>query len=260
MNSCLYDCRIVHHRKKPREHRFGYRVFMFYLDLDEIDSLCNKLPWMSRNQRNIYAFNDADHFQEGASSVRDNVMNFLEFHDLNEQAGKIYLLTHLRTWGHIFNPVSHSISLKTKQANALCLIAEVANTFKEQKLFLVPKEKQIGGAYRDTHQKHFYISPFSDLDTFIHFNVRQPKEGLALTINESEGDTPFFYSSLEGKRRSLTQGNLVLYTLLFPMITIKIVAAIHWQALRLFLKKIPVRAKANQPELQKGIRPYLKVH
>ena len=144
--------------------------------------------------------------------------------------------------------------------DALCLIAEVANTFNEQKLFLVPKEKLAGGAYRDIHQKHFYISPFSDLDTYIHFNVRPPREELALTINESDGDTPFFYSSLEGRRRSLTQSNLVLYTLLFPLITVKIVAAIHWQALRLFLKKIPVRAKANQPELQKGVRPYLKVH
>ena len=259
MKSCLYDCRIVHHRKKPREHRFGYRVFMFFLDLEEIDGLCSKLPWMSRNKRNVYAFNDADHFQEGAISVRENVLNFLEKENLREQAGKIYLLTHLRTWGHIFNPVSFYF-VEDTSGEALCLIAEVANTFKEQKLFLVPKEKLVRGTYRDTHKKHFYISPFSDLDTLIHFHVRQPSEKLALTINESEGDEPFFYSSLEGKRRGLTQANLVLYTLLFPLITIKVVAAIHWQALRLFLKKVPVRAKANQPELQKGIRPSLKVH
>ena len=259
MNSCLYDCHIGHHRKKPKEHRFGYRVFMFYLDLDELDQLCSKLPWMSRNQRNIYAFNDADHFQEGATSVRDNVLNFLANENLADQAGKIYLLTHLRTWGHIFNPVSFYF-VEDQGGEPLCLIAEVANTFKEQKLFLVPKEKLVQGAYRDTHKKHFYISPFSDLDTFIHFNVRQPAESLALTINESEGNTPFFYSSLEGKRRALTQANLVLYTLLFPLITMKVVVAIHWQALRLFLKKIPVRAKANKPELQKGIRPYLKIH
>ena len=259
MNSCLYDCRIVHHRKKPREHRFGYRYFMFYLDLDEIDRLCNRLPWMSRNQRNIYRFNDSDHFQEGATTVRENVLKFLESKSLREQAGKIYLLTHLRTWGHIFNPVSFYF-VEDRAGSPLCLIAEVANTFKEQKLFLIPREKLVGNAFRDTHKKHFYISPFSDLDTLIHFNVRQPTETLALTINESEGHTPFFYSSLEGKRRSLTQSNLVLYTLLFPMITLKVVAAIHWQALRLFLKKIPVRAKANKPELQKDIRPYLKVH
>lgn len=259
MNSCLYDCRIIHHRKKPREHRFGYRVFMFYLDLDEIDELAEKLPWLSRNRQNVYAFNDADHLQEGAANVRDNVLNFLSNQGIGKEAGKIFLLTHLRTWGHIFNPVSFFF-VDDKQGHPLCLVAEVANTFKEQKLYLVPKENLQSGIYRDKQIKEFYISPFSDLDTNIHFNVKPPSQSLALSINESEDGQPFFFSSMEGTRRPLNQKSLVYYTLLFPLITFKIVAGIHWQALLLYLKRIPVRAKADRPELQKGVRPYLKVH
>lgn len=259
MNSCLYDCQIVHHRKKPKQHRFGYRVFMFYLDLDEIDGLAAKLPWMSRNKSNVYNFRDADHFQEGATDVKQNVLNFLAKHDLSERADKIYLLTHLRTWGHMFNPVSFYF-VEDKSGNAVALIAEVANTFKEQKLYLVTNDKLKGNTYRDAQQKNFYISPFSNLDTFIHFKVKRPEKDLALSINETEDNEAFFFSSLQGSRRPLTQKSLTFYSFLLPAITLKIVAGIHWQALMLYLKKVPFRKKSLDPELQKEVRPYLKAH
>ncbi len=232
---------------------------MFYLDIDEIDDLAAKLPWMSRNKSNIYNFNDTDHFQEGATNVKQNVLNFLTKHDLSERAHKIYLLTHLRTWGHMFNPVSFYF-VEDANGEAVALIAEVANTFKEQKLYLVTSEKLKGDTYRDAQQKNFYISPFSNLDTFIHFKVKQPQEMLALSINETENNEAFFFSSLQGSRRPLTQKNLVFYSFLLPLITLKIVAGIHWQALMLYLKKVPFRKKALDPELQKDVRPYLKAH
>ena len=259
MNSCLYDCRMIHHRIKPKEHRFGYRLFMFYLDLDEIDSIAAKIPWISRNRFNIYAFNDADHVQEGADTVKGNVLRYLEQHDLAEESGKIYLLTHLRTWGHVFNPVSFYF-VEDKNGKPLCMIAEVANTFKEQKLYLVTADKLKDGTYRDAQKKYFYISPFSDLDTTIQFRVRPPQEKLALSINETEENKPFFFSSLKGKEKALNKRNLLFYTVFLPFITLQVVLGIHWHALKLYLKKIPVRAKSNRPDLQRDTRPYLKAH
>jgi len=259
MNSRLYDCRVVHDRKKPRRHRFGYRIFMFYLDLDELEQLDKRIPILGYNRSNFYSLRDSDHFNEGAATLRNNVDNFLEKQGLREQRGKVYLLTHLRTFGHVFNPVSFFF-VEDKQGAPLCLIAEVANTFKEQKLFLVSADHCHRGVYRDRQIKQFYISPFSDLDTHIHFNLHIPGERLAVGIHESQNGEGYFHSTLIGEARPLTTAQLLKYTLRFPFITVGIVLGIHWQALRIFLKKIPVRRKSAHPEHQTDIRPYLRHH
>lgn len=257
MKSCLYNCRISHSRKRPKKHSFRYRIFMFMLDLDELGSLPAKFWLMSRNRFNIYTYRDSDHFSQGRSSPRENVEAFLSENGVSEPAGRITLLTHLRTWGHVFNPVSFYF-VEDKDGQPLCLVSEVANTFKEQKMYLLERDKLKGDRYIDAQDKHFYISPFSDLDTRLHFNLKTPSEDLSVSINESDDQGVYFFSSLVGQKKALSNLNLLKYTLLFPFITLSIVWGIHWEALKLFLKKIPVRAKANDPELQTGIRPYLK--
>ena len=230
---------------------------MFLLDLDELDSLPGKLFFLSRNRFNVYSFRDTDHFKQGGATPRENVEEFLRSEGVEEPIGRILLLTHLRTWGHIFNPVSFYF-VEDKHQKPLCLISEVANTFKEQKLYLVRCEGNGGEGYRDSQDKHFYISPFSDLDVKLHFNVKTPDERMSVCINESDSEGVYFFSTLVGKRKRLSNLNLFKYTVLFPFITLSIVWGIHWEALKLFLKKIPVRAKASYPELQTNIRPYLK--
>jgi uncharacterized protein len=257
MKSCLYNCKISHSRKRPKKHSFRYRIFMFMLDLDELDSLPAKLWFISRNRFNIYSFRDSDHFDQGGITPRENVEAFLSESGVNEPVGRISLLTHLRTWGHVFNPASFYF-VEDKEGQPLCLVSEVANTFKEQKLYLLKRDKLEGGRYIDTQDKHFYISPFSDLDTRLHFNLKTPDENLSVSINESDDEGVYFFSSLAGQKTALSNLTLLKYTLLFPLITLSIVWGIHWEALKLFLKKIPVRAKAKGPELQTGIRPYLK--
>ena len=230
---------------------------MFMLDLDELDSLPGKLLLMSRNRFNIYSYRDADHFTQGKLTPRENVEAFLYSNGVKEPVGSISLLTHLRTWGHAFNPVSFYF-VEDKENEPLCLVPEVANTFNEQKLYLLKSDKLAGDSYKDTQDKHFYISPFSDLDTRLHFNVKTPGENVSVSINESDTEGAYFFSFLVGQKKDLSNFNLLKYTLLFPFITLSIVWGIHWQALKLFLKKIPVRAKSSSPELQTDVRPYLK--
>ena len=257
MRSCLYSCKVAHFRKRPKRHRFRYRIFMFMLDLDELDSLSGKLWLISRNRFNAYSYRDSDHFSQGFSTPRENVEAFLHSNGIDEPIGRISLLTHLRTWGYAFNPVSFYF-VEGKNGQALCLISEVANTFNEQKLYLVNSDGLSGDSFADTQEKLFYISPFSDLDTRLHFHVKIPGENLSISINESDSDGAYFFSSLVGPKKKLNNFNLLKYTLFFPFITLSIVGGIHWQALKLFLKKIPVRAKASYPELQTDVRPYLK--
>ena len=257
MKSCLYSCSVSHSRKRPKKHSFRYRIFMFMLDLDELNSLPAKLLLFSRNRFNVYSYRESDHFSQGRLTPRENVEAFLEKNGVEEPAGRITLLTHLRTWGHVFNPVSFYY-VEDKNGSPLCLISEVANTFKEQKLYLLKSDKIEGDRYIDTQNKFFYISPFSDLDTRLHFNLKTPGEKLSVSINESDDQGVYFFSSLVGEKKALNNLNLLKCTLFFPFITLSIVWGIHWEALKLFLKKIPVRAKASHPELQSGIRPYLK--
>ncbi|MDA1065639.1 MAG: DUF1365 domain-containing protein [Verrucomicrobia bacterium] len=257
MNSCLYSCKVGHSRKRPKKHSFSYRVFMFMVDLDELESLPGKLLFLSHNRSNIYSYRDSDYFTQGGTTPRENVEIFLRANGITGPVGRISLLTHLRTWGHTFNPVSFYF-VADEENNPLCLISEVANTFNEQKLYLLKSDKLEVGAYKDSQNKHFYISPFSDLDTRLHFNVRTPDQNLSISINESDSEGTYFFSSLAGKKKELSNLNLLKYTLFFPFITLGIVLSIHWEALKLYLKKIPVRAKANHPELQTGVRPYLK--
>lgn len=106
MNSCLYECAVMHRRVRPREHRFVYRLFQFALDLDELDTVARRFRGISRNRFNLYAFRDDDHLRYGEADVRSNVEAYLRAQGLATPPGRITLLTSLRTLGYIFNPVS----------------------------------------------------------------------------------------------------------------------------------------------------------
>lgn len=257
MNSRLYNCKVTHNRLRPKQHRFSYRIFMFYIDIDEIDTISKKVRLFGHNSFNLYSLNDQDHAQEGKSSIRGNIEQYLANQGISDRVGKIYLLTHLRTWGHIFNPVSFYF-IQDEQGEPMCSIAEVANTFKEQKLFLLDQETNRQGEYRKTEDKLFYVSPFSDLDTKFAFILKEPDERLAISINQSDSESTFFYSSLVGEQKPLTNRQLIAYSFKFPFVTLGVLWGIHWQALKLWMKGIRARKKAENPELQVGSRPYLK--
>lgn len=231
---------------------------MFYIDLDEIELIKEKLMFVGTNNWAPYQLRTSDHYDSKQDSIKKNIQAFLENAGIDsEKTGKICLLTHLRTFGHVFNPVSFYF-VDDKDGNPLCSIAEVDNTFNEQKLFLIDQQK--GNGFHQSHRKQFYVSPYSDLDTVFHFNISKPDQSLRIGINQTEGidDKPFFRSALTGKSIPLSDKALATYTLRFPAITIGILAGIHWQALRLSLKGLRVRKKADNPGLQTDKHTYLK--
>jgi DUF1365 family protein len=250
----------VHARSAPKKHAFSYRIFMFYLDLDELDTVSDHLWMVSRNKRNIYSFRDRDHVRMGASDVRGNIEAFLKTQGLIEKPRKLYLLTMMRTWGYLFNPVSfYMICNEADEPTGVVL--EVANTFNEQKLYYIPKDKIHGAGFRDAQKKHFYISPFSPLDLNLEFLINIPAEKLLFTINErNDAGEKIFTSVLSGNKRPLTNRALVAETLRFPWITLQVMFGIHWQAFLLWAKKIPYFKKRLHPELQIDVRPYLGDH
>ena len=174
MNSCLYECDVMHHRLSPKEHHFRYRIFMMALDLDELDDLALRIPIFGRNRANIYAFRDRDHLTlpglEGATT-KENLVAFLAQNGIQfPPDGRISLVTLPRVFGYIFNPVSFYFC-RDAAGVPLCAVVEVGNTFGEMKPYLL-REPSGEDAFRLIAPKHFYVSPFSPLDLQFDFKLR----------------------------------------------------------------------------------------
>jgi uncharacterized protein len=258
MNSCLYECAVMHHRFAPKVHHFRHAIFMFYLDLDELDLVAQKIFWFSHNRKNLYTFRDADHEPAGKNPLKERIAEFLHQHGVNfDSAGRVMLLTLPRVAGYLFNPISiyYCFDLDEKP---LCCVAEVGNTFREMKLYLLPPgELQAGQIFRKIIPKHFYVSPFSRLDLNFDFQLKVPDSGLDLKIDDLDGDQKILITSLSGRRAALTNRTLSWFTLKYPFITLIVIFLIHWHALRLWLKRVPFYRKAeNAPQQRDVLRPH----
>jgi len=164
---------------------------------------------------------------------------------------KIFLLTNLRTLGYQFNPVSFYYVYENSKA--VCCVAEVGNTFGEMKLFLLNGETLHENRFLYRTKKYFYVSPFIEHDVDFDFQLTIPNDKLNLRIDDYRGDDRFFIATVTGEKRALTQLRLIWYAIRFPFITLKIISLIHWNALLLWLKKIPYHKKADNPNLQRDV-------
>ncbi len=258
MNSCLYKALVMHHRMEPKEHRFHYNVYMFYIDLDEIDGLTKKLWMLSRNKFNFFSFRDSEHIQlpiknpDKSKNVKQHITDYLTQNGITIGKGKIMLLTNLNVLGYNFNPVSFYYCFD-EQGQPLCVVVEITNTFREMKLFLLTKKDFISEKFKLNTTKYFYVSPFIDHDVNFDFNLGIPGEKLNIRIDDYKDDKRFFISTLTGIKKPLNNRNLALFSIRFPFITLKIITLIHWNALKLWLKKIPYHKKAENPELQRDV-------
>ncbi len=261
--SCLYECRVMHHRFEPRRHRFEYGIFMLYLDLDELDSLAGRLRLFSRNRPGLYEFRDSDHLQfpptGHAGGVRESLGRWLQTQGVQlPDDARIGLLTLPRVAGYIFNPVSFYFC-QTAAGEPICAVTEVGNTFGELKPYLIPNDATAGKGNRFARvvPKHYYVSPFTAPDVCFDFKLTAPDDSLRIAINDVSGDCTLLVSTLAGSRLPLTDAGLVRLTLKYPLVTLRVITLIHWQALKLWWKRVPWHRKAADTNLQRGVfRPH----
>ncbi len=248
----------MHHRLEPKQHRFHYNIFMFYIDLDKIDVLTKKLWMVSRNRFNFFSFKDDEHIQlprenpDKSKNTKQHITAYLNQNGINEGLDKIMLLTNFNVLGYNFNPVSFYFCFD-KNAEPLCAVAEIGNTFGEIKPFFLGKKQFDSTKFYLNTTKYFYVSPFIDHDTQFDFNLVIPDEKLNIRIDDFKNEKRFFISTLTGIRKPINNFNLLWYSIRFPFITLKIISLIHWHAVKLWFKKLPYHKKTANPELQKDV-------
>lgn len=236
--SCLYFGEVMHHRFRPVRHRFVYRVFSLLLDLDEIPTLGRRLRVFSHNRFNLFAFHDRDHGFRDGSTARPWVEQQLRSAGIVCDAAKIFVLCFPRIFGYVFNPLT--IYWCHDAGGVLrAIVYEVKNTFGEQHAYALPvRAASSDGAIRQRADKDFYVSPFIDMNARYEFRLEAAEERLSVTIRESDEAGELLAATHVGRRRALSDGGLLRAFFAFPLMTLKIVAGIHWEALRLWRKGV----------------------
>lgn len=246
----------MHSRLEPKVHRFHYNVFMFYVDLDELDTLGKKHFMFSRNKFNFFTFRDSEHLHlpaenpDKSKSTKQHILEFLTANGIHNADGRIMLLTNMSVLGYNFNPVSFYIC-HDKNGSPVCCIVEVSNTYREMKTYLI--SEFVDGKFTLNTTKYFYVSPFIDHDANFEFVVGIPDEKLHIRIDDIKEDRRFFISTLTGKKKTFSGANLFWYFLRFPIIPLQVMFLIHWNALLLWFKKIPYHKKSAHANLQRDV-------
>jgi DUF1365 family protein len=242
--SCLYVGEVVHQRFAPMRHRLRYRMFQMLFDLDELSELSGRLRLFSHNRFNILAFFDVDHGNGASGTLRAYVDDLLAKAGFCGDGGPIRLLCMPRIFGHVFNPLS--IYYCHERTGALiAMIYEVNNTFGERHSYLIPVTSMDGSAIRQSCEKGFYVSPFMDMEMRYDFKMTAAEEVIATAVTGSSPDgSPLIFAAFTGRRRELSDASLLRVLLAYPFLTLGVVAAIHWEALKLFIKGLRIRRRA----------------
>jgi DUF1365 family protein len=240
--SAIYNGLVSHTRIAPKRHAFRYRVFSLLLDIDEIPLLAKRSRIFAHNRAGILSFHDEDHGD--GRPLREWLHDTLSSAGIQAD-GRIEVLCYPRLWGFVFNPLSVWFC-RRKDETPAAIIYEVHNTFGERHAYVLPAPRG-DGAVRQACDKDFYVSPFLSQDCSYEFHIEQPGEHVLVSIDESEHGKPVLHAQFSGQRQTLSDRTLALALLRHPLMTLKIVAAIHFEALRLWLKRVPHHAHITKP-------------
>jgi uncharacterized protein len=237
--AALYVGDVMHARLKPIGHRFSYRVMSLLIDLDRLADADRQSPLFGVNRPALYSFHEADHGRRDGSSLRAYAQFCAAERGIDLTGGRVLLLCYPRLLGYTFNPLSVYFCYRADGELAL-LIYEVRNTLGGIHPYVLPvTSRDISDAgVRQQQDKLFYVSPFLEMAMRYHFRVLPPGERVQLRILETGREGPALAATFNGRHRSLNTNELLRAFFGLPLVTMKIMAAIHWEALRLWLKGV----------------------
>ena len=240
-HSCLYIGNVFHKRHIPFEHDFTYKVFTLLLDIDELP----KLKVFSHNRFNLFSLFDKDHGPRDGSTLRPWIEEAANNKNIDIQGGKIFMLTFPRILGYAFNPLT--VYFCTDKTGTLkAVMHQVKNTFDEQHSYFLPVEKN-QGVIKQEQDKVFHVSPFIHMDCQYRFRFNMPEDTLDFSIHQFTEDGKILTATWDGERAALSDKTLLKTVITHPLLTLKVIIGIHWEALRLVLKGAKYISKPQPP-------------
>ncbi len=238
----VYEGAVGHRRLKPKKHRLKYAVFSFLLDIDKLDETATRLKWFSRGKFNLFSFCDRDHGAGKPADISKYIRGVLSDAGYGD-IGQILLLCYPRMLGYAFNPLSvyYCHDLRGRLA---VMIYEVRNTFGGRHSYLIPVEHARIDQQAD---KVFHVSPFNDMELRYRFHLSAPGDAIRMFIQTSDADGPVLNASFAGRRSELTDAKLLSLFCRYPLMTVKVVLGIHWEALKLLAKGLRLKPGAPDP-------------
>ena len=240
-NSSIYNGTVIHKRFKPKVHFFKYKVFSILIDISEINLLDKTLKIFSYNKFNIVSFYDEDHGPRDGTSVKEWVIKNLKDNQIDTKDIKIKLLCYPRIFGFVFNPLS-IFFIYNKKSELISILYEVKNTFNEQHTYIF-KNKENKNTIKHTCKKKFHVSPFIEMNCTYFFKILKPENKLSIVINQNDDQGKLLFASQDGEKKDLNSKNLLISYLSHPLMSFKIIGAIHFEALKLWLKGVKLVKK-----------------
>lgn len=241
----IYEGRVAHQRIRPVAHNLNYRVFSLLIDLDAIGKLAKTLKFFSHNKFNLFSFYDRDHGGKDCKDIREYIRGLLKTAGINAD-GRIMLLCYPRILGYVFNPLSvyycHDSGDRLR-----AVIYEVSNTFGDRHTYMIEADGD-ARRIRQSAKKEFHVSPFMDMDMRYDFDLTRPGNTVGVNIKTSDADGLVLNAVFSGARKPLSDRKLVSLFCRYPLMTLKVIAGIHWEAVRLLIKGMRLRGGPPAPE------------
>ncbi|MCX7380115.1 MAG: DUF1365 family protein [Alphaproteobacteria bacterium] len=246
MRSGLYTGLVTHARTRPRRHELAYRVYTMLIDLDELEALDRRFRWFSVDRFNLLAFHGRDHGDGSARPLKAQITARLAEAGI-AAGGAIQVLCYPRVLGGVFNPLS-TYFCHRPDGSLAAVLYEVNNTFGQRHSYLIEVDTASDRPIRQHCDKAFYVSPFMAMDMRYDFAIHPPAEDVSVTVRGSDAEGTLITANFTGARREVSDSTLLAAFLRHPLLTLKVVGGIHWEALKIIGKGIGLQRRPPPPE------------
>lgn len=253
MHSCLYEGRVRHQRFKPKVHNFSYPVVYAYLDLDELEDVFKGRWLWSATRPAPVRFRREDYLGDCKVSLKTAVQERIELETGRSTLGPIRVLTHLRHFGFSFNPVTFYYCFDSTGRNLETIVAEITNTpWNERHAYVLPRHQSLSGSevLHFRFGKVFHVSPFMPMDLQYEWVFGKPDQDIFVHMKNFEDSQAIFDATLKLQRRPLSGYTCASTLMRYPLMPMKVISAIYWQALKLFLKRMPFHTHPSKDQHQ----------